>query len=257
MELFYSEHIDGTTAILTPEESAHCCRVMRHRAGDKINVFDGLGTMYECNIVDDNPKKVVVSVEAVHPHWHSHPYVLEMAVCPTKNNDRFEWFVEKATEMGLDSIVAVIGEHSERKVYKSERAAKVALSAAKQSLKASVPAIPEAETVKGYIRSCNAAYKFIAYCFEDSELPRRSFSACIYDLLTDCKKNNEIPSISVLVGPEGDFSTGEAELALKHGFIPVHFGDSRLRTETAALFAVSQVYGLSTLYAESGYMEGK
>lgn len=247
MELFYSEHIDGASAILTPEESAHCCRVMRHRTGDRINVFDGSGSMYECRIVDDNPKKVVAGVEDVHAQWHSHPYELTMAVCPTKNNDRFEWFVEKATEMGVDRIAAVIGEHSERKVYKDERARKVALSAAKQSLKGAVPEVCEACSVKEFIAACDSTYKFIAYCFEDESIPRVSFSCALAKILTDCKQKGENPSISVLIGPEGDFSATEARLALEHGFVPVHLGDSRLRTETAALFAVSQVYGLSQL----------
>ena len=187
-------------------------------------------------------------------NWGSHPYNLHMAVCPTKNNDRYEWFVEKACEIGLDEVSPVIGEHSERRVFKTARIEKILVSAAKQSLKGAVPVVNEPISVKDFIRtfhtdsvssnslednaSCNSAsestLKLIAYCFEDETVPRRSIKEVL--------QTYEGHDIVVLIGPEGDFSHEEAELAIANGFIPVHLGDSRLRTETAALTAVAAAY---------------
>ena len=135
MELFYAYEADGRFCRLDADESGHCCRVLRHRAGDEIHVIDGLGSMFRCRLVDDNPKGAEAEVLEAFPGWGGHPYRLTVACCPTKNNDRFEWFVEKATEIGVDRIVPTIGERSERKVYKTDRALRIALSATKQSLK--------------------------------------------------------------------------------------------------------------------------
>ena len=168
-------------------------------------------------------------------NWGGHPYRLHLAVCPTKSNDRYEWFVEKACEIGFDELSPVIGEHSERKVLKTARVEKVLISAAKQSLKAAVPIVNEPVSVKEFIAVApEDALKLIAYCFEDERVPRKS----IKDVLEDADGKE----IIVMIGPEGDFSKAEAELALEHGFIPVHLGASRLRTETAALTAASAVY---------------
>ena len=167
-------------------------------------------------------------------NWGSHPYHLHMAVCPTKNNDRYEWFAEKACEIGLDEISPVIGEHSERRVFKTARIEKILVSAAKQSLKGAVPVVNEPVSVKEFIKNNDAELKLIAYCFEDERVPRRSVKEVL--------QSYEGTDIAVLIGPEGDFSREEAELAIEHGFIPVHLGDSRLRTETAALTAVSAAY---------------
>ncbi|MBO6096376.1 MAG: 16S rRNA (uracil(1498)-N(3))-methyltransferase [Bacteroidales bacterium] len=135
MELFYSHEVSGSYCRLDAEESGHCVRVLRHRAGDSIDVIDGEGTLYRCRLTDDNPKGAEAQVLETVPNWNAHPYHLTIGCCPTKNNDRFEWFVEKATELGVDRIVPLIGERSERKVYKTDRAARIALSATKQSLR--------------------------------------------------------------------------------------------------------------------------
>lgn len=230
MELFYSEHFEQESCRLDADESAHCARVLRHRAGDVINVIDGKGTMYECRIDDDNPRAVIASIVASKPGWGGHPYRLTMAVCPTKNMDRYEWFAEKATEIGVDRIVPVIGERSERKVFKAERLRRILISAAKQSLKAAVPEICDQVSVKEFIKGCTGGVKLIAYCFEGEQ---RRIS------VTEALEGDDI---TVLIGPEGDFSPSEAELALSCGFVPVHLGPSRLRTETAALTAVEAVY---------------
>lgn len=241
MEIFYSSEASGSTVFLDQEESAHCVKVLRHRTGDEITVVDGLGTMMRCRLIDDSPKGASAEVLEKVPDWGGHPYSLTMAVCPTKNNDRFEWFVEKATEVGVDEIVPVIGERSERRVFKTERSRKIALSAMKQSLKARLPIVAEPVAVKDFIsspvaeRSRSAGdIKLICYCFEGETL-RRS----IGDVLAEAAEG---ANITIMIGPEGDFSPEEARLAVENGYIPVHLGPSRLRTETAAVTAATAVY---------------
>ena len=246
MEIFYAYEADGRFCRLDADESGHCCRVLRHRVGDEINVIDGLGTMYRCRLVDDNPKGAEAEVLEAFPGWGGHPYRLTVACCPTKNNDRFEWFVEKATEVGVDRIVPLIGDRSERKVYKTDRALRIALSATKQSLKARIPEIDEPVSVKDFLRqsetpSCHSepaqqakeSLKLIAYCFEGDT--RR---VSIQEALRACGGRD----VTILIGPDGDFSPEEARLAVEKGYIPVHLCASRLRTETAAVVAATAVY---------------
>ena len=243
MELFYSRDIEGGICRLDQDESGHCVKVLRHRAGDEISVIDGCGTLYKCRITSDSHKGVEAMVLSSEEGWGGHPYRLHMAVCPTKNNDRYEWFAEKACEIGLDEVSPVIGEHSERRIFKTARIEKILVSAAKQSLKGAVPTVNEPVSVKEFIEGFGipgqagndtSSLKLIAYCFEDETHPRRSIKEVL--------AGYEGKEIIVLIGPEGDFSPAEAELAISRGFIPVHLGDSRLRTETAALTAVSAVY---------------
>ena len=236
MELFYScEQRDGAL-LLDADESAHCVRVLRHRRGDAVNIIDGRGTMYDCILEDDNPKGAVARIIGITPGFGGHPYSLTMAVCPTKNIDRYEWFAEKATEIGLDAIVPVIGERSERKVIKTERLSRLVLSAAKQSLKALVPEISECVSVREFIAAAPAdAVRLICHCAEG---PRQTVASAL------AGRTGGHPDIRILIGPEGDFSPAELEMALASGWIPVSLGTSRLRTETAALVAVTQVYSL-------------
>ena len=233
MEVFFAYEADGRLCRLDADESGHCCRVLRHRAGDEIHVIDGLGTMYRCRLMDDSPKGAEAEVLEAFLGWGGHPYRLTVACCPTKNNDRFEWFVEKATEVGVDQIVPTIGERSERKVYKTDRALRIALSATKQSLKARIPEIAEPISVKDFICHSEPGLKLIAYCFE-GDTKRIS----IQEALKAYNGND----VTILIGPEGDFSPEEACLAVEHGYIPVHLGASRLRTETAAVLAATAVY---------------
>ena len=263
MEIFYSRKVDGSFCTLDEEESAHCVRVLRHREGDEIHVIDGEGTFYTCSIVDASPKAVGARVLGIEKDWGAHPYRLTMAVCPTKNIDRYEWFAEKGTELGLDEIVPVIGDRSERKVFRADRLERVLLSASKQSLKGAIAQIGEMMSVKEFIaKAPEDALRLIAYCFENEEAPRisikealqRNFAAggagAAYTEETEDAGRigrpeagrGNLPEIAVLIGPEGDFSRDEAEAALAAGFIPVHLGASRLRTETAALTAVEAVY---------------
>lgn len=234
MEIFYAYRIDEGYCYLDAEESGHCVRVLRHREGDSVSVIDGEGTMYDCILTEASPKEAVARIEQSHPGWGGHPYVLNMAVCPTKNADRYEWFAEKATEVGVDRIIPVIGERSERRVFKTERLRRLLLSAAKQSLKSRIPEVAEPLSVREFIKTAPEGLKLIAYCFEGEGQKRIS----IQEALAGYKGEE----ISVLIGPEGDFSPEEAAEALAAGFIPVHLGASRLRTETAALTAVMAVY---------------
>lgn len=258
MEIFYSNDIDAGLVTLPAEESGHCVKVLRHRVGDAVSVIDGEGTLYRCVLTDADPRAAVARIEETLLGFGSHPYRLVMAVCPTKNADRYEWFAEKATEMGVDEIVPVIGDHSERKAFKTERLSRIVLSAAKQSLKARLPIVREAVPVSEFIRSAGvpdsgnsgaAPLKLICYC--DSSLPREK-RVSIKDALAalvsqrtpaaDGAMSVQEPEICILIGPEGDFSQEELDLAFSHGWQPVHLGDSRLRTETAALAAVAAVY---------------
>lgn len=242
MELFYSRDIEGGICRLDADESGHCVRVLRHRSGDEISVIDGCGTLYRCRITCDSHKGVEAAVLSAEEGWGSHPYNLHLAVCPTKNNDRYEWFAEKACEIGFDRLSPVIGDHSERRVLKTARVEKILVSAVKQSLKASVPTLDEPVSVKEFIKmhgmpdqaGDDGVLRLIAYCFEDENVPRRS--------IKDALDAFEGKDVIVMIGPEGDFSHEEAELALAAGFIPVHLGASRLRTETAALTAAASVY---------------
>ena len=281
MELFFSRDIDGSVCRLDADESAHCVKVLRHREGDDIHVIDGEGTLYTCRILSASPKEVEAQVTGVERDWGSHPYRLRMAVCPTKNTDRYEWFAEKATELGVDVITPVIGDHSERKVFKTERLKRILLSASKQSLKGAVPQVDEALPLRELIRSYasdntlhgeETALQNVlrtppkqacvppSYVAEGGTVLQDSLLAGKSDvlkLICCCYEGEEkrvsigevlsecnvpTPEIVVLIGPEGDFSREEVALALECGFRPVHLGPSRLRTETAALAAVAAVY---------------
>ena len=234
MELFFSDDVQDSRIRLDPEESAHLVRVLRHRVGDEVAVIDGRGTLYHCVLELADARGAEVRIMREEPGFGAHPYCLTMAVCPTKNIDRYEWFVEKATEIGVDVIAPVIGERSERRVVKTERLRRIALSATKQSLKAAIPQIAEPKSVRELIAAAPAdALKLICYCFDDVERKQ------IQQLLP-------AREICSLIGPEGDFSPEEAALARERGWIPVSLGDSRLRTETAAVVAATAVYLNST-----------
>ena len=225
MELFYSKDIADGLVRLSEEESAHCVRVLRHRPGDEIAVMDGKGSLLWCTLTEASPKSAVARIERKQEGFGTHPYRLTLAVCPTKHNERYEWMAEKATEIAVDTIVPVIGDRSERKVFKTDRLKRLVLSAAKQSLKGAVPQVEEPVSVKAFIETApGAALKLIAYCFEGDKL---SIKAAL--------EASDAEDVIVLIGPEGDFSPAEVESAIKAGFKPVHLGDTRLRTETAAI----------------------
>ncbi len=241
--------------MLSAEESFHCVKVLRHRAGDEIGVSCGDGNLYRCRIDEASAKEVVASVVAVEAAFGKHHYYLHMAVAPPKNSERFEWFAEKAVEMGIDRITPLLCKHSERKVFNRERGERIVVSAAKQSLKGEVPQLDEITAFKDFMAQTEdfAGGKFICYC--DSEIASEGEDRRVYvqkalemveeDFAKRCAADAagvEVPEVLFLIGPEGDFSREEIEAALAAGFRPLSLGESRLRIETAALLCVSATY---------------
>lgn len=245
MELFYSNDISDGLARLSQDESAHCVKVLRHRTGDEVFVSGGDGNLYRCSVTVADPRGTELRVISVEGGFGSHPYRLWMAVAPTKNIDRFEWFAEKATEMGVDRITPLLCAHSERRVYNRERGGRLLVAAAKQSLKGSVPQLdaltPFADVMAELERSGFRGRKFIAYC--DSDIAaglntRIQLSEAVRTLDAAGDGSEAV----FMIGPEGDFSSEEISAALAAGFTPLSLGPSRLRTETAAVLCVASVY---------------
>lgn len=243
MELFYSCNVSGGTAVLEEDEFRHCCKVLRKRTGDTVNVIDGSGSLYVCRLEDVSSSKAFLRVTEEIKDFGSHPYRLVAAVAPTKNMDRYEWFLEKSAEMGLDECVPVVCRYSERKVVKTERLEKVALSAAKQSLKGQVTRIAGPVAFADFMKNgpLPSGRGFVCYCGE--EYPKVQFA----DVLMGLSDSEIDEGITVLIGPEGDFDPSEVKAAVDAGFVPIALGNSRLRTETAAVFAVAAVYFRASL----------
>ena len=233
MELFYSKTVSDGGRVLDAEESGHCVKVLRHRRGDTIHVVDGHGMLYDCTITDADPRAVAFEVNRWVENYGSHDYWLEMAVCPPKNIDRFEWFSEKATEIGVDRISPLFGDYSERKVFKPERIERLLVSAAKQSHKGAIPELAPATTVKEFLQQEREGLKLICYCDEATG------KTDIKEALSQAPAQSKI---TIMIGPEGDFSRAEVALAIERGWQPVSLGDSRLRIETAAIVATAAVY---------------
>jgi len=240
MELFYSREISQGCTHLDSEESNHCVRVLRHRTGDRINIIDGVSNLYCCRITDDNPKCLSFEIIEKIEGYGSHPYHLHMAVCPPKNIDRFEWFAEKATEIGVDEITPLFGEYSERKVFKGDRVERIIISAAKQSHKGAVRVLNPAVRVTDFLSETRAGLKLICYCDEVAAFGMSKIGIRDALSVTDGK------DVTIMIGPEGDFSRDEMSKAVASGWQPVSLGESRLRIETAALVATASVY-LNTL----------
>ncbi len=232
MQLFYCKDITPNAfCTLDAEESRHAVRVLRLREGDELNVTDGRGNLYRCRIVTaDDRACVIEAAEQEFSALHS-PFSIHLAVAPTKNPSRMEWLVEKAVEIGVGEITLLNCDHSERTFLKTDRLEKLAVSAMKQSLHTLLPEIHPAVSLRDWLNSqlsiVNSQLKFIAHC--ESDKPRTPLATA----LTPGK------DAVVLIGPEGDFSPEEIALALECGFQPVSLGPSRLRTETAALYAVT------------------
>ncbi len=210
--------------ILSEEESKHCVRVLRMQAGDQLRITNGTGLLFDANILDPHPKRCVVELgnpRKGYDHW---PFKLHIAVAPTKNNDRLEWFLEKATEIGIDAVHLFEGFHSERRKVNHERLEKVLVAAMKQSQKSRLPLLHEMMRFEKLVKQPFSGRKFIAWIDETV----RNTLAQSYQAGTDCL---------MLIGPEGDFSREEVTLAIENGFEPISLGEARLRTETAALSA--------------------
>ena len=235
MQLFYAPELTTPLYTLPEEESGHCVRVLRLSTGDSLHITDGRGTLYRAVVEDPHPKRCTIRIVEEWPEWERRDYRLIIAVAPTKNIDRIEWFVEKATECGVDRIVPMLCAHSERKVVKEERLEKIAVSAMKQSLKAYLPVVEPLTPFATVIAEPFDGVKLIAHCEEDME---RIFLGDVV-----AKGDN----VMVLIGPEGDFSPEEIAAARAAGFREVTLGGSRLRTETAALASAMYVAYINNL----------
>ena len=227
MQLFYAPDITLPVYTLSEEESAHCMKVLRLSAGDTLHLTDGRGTLYRAVVEQPHPKRCVVRIEETLPAFGRRSYRLTVAVAPTKNTDRYEWFLEKATEIGIDRIIPIECRHSERRTLRRDRGDRIVTSAMKQSLKAYRPEVDEMTPVKEVIAMPFEGRKLIAHCDEASP---RTF-------LGDVLAPGE--SALILIGPEGAFAEDEIEAARQAGFTAISLGESRLRTETAALTAVA------------------
>lgn len=234
MHLFYTADLkpDQSLFQLSEEESKHAVRVLRLNVGDQVQLIDGVGGFYEAEIADAHPKRTQLRILNYTAEFQKPNYHLHIAVAPTKNIDRIEWFLEKATEIGIQEITPIISEHSERKEVKTERLNKVIVSAVKQSLKAYMPLLNEAISLDAFLNKAGAdkdLKKAIAHCEEDAEKKY---------LNQEFERGQRY---LILIGPEGDFSPSEIEKAISAGFIPVSLGEARLRTETAALYACTEI----------------
>lgn len=230
MHLFYTPDIDSNALKynLNEEESKHCVRVLRLGKGDIVLLIDGKGNLFHAEIIDDHPKRTSVHILKVERDYGKRNHYLHIAIAPTKNIDRLEWFLEKATEIGIDEVTPIICERSERKELKVDRLVKVVTAAVKQSLTAYHPKINAPVDFRSFIDALPAYPYFIAHCLQS---PKTT--------LTNAMVHGG--SYGVLIGPEGDFSEQEVDLATGKGCQAVSLGNTRLRTETAALYACMEV----------------
>ena len=213
---------------LSEEESQHAVRVLRLQAGDELEVVDGAGGYYFAVVTNPHPKHCEFQIKETITEYGKRDYRLHIAIAPTKNIERLEWFIEKCTEIGVDEITPILCRFSERKIIKPERLEKIIVSAAKQSLKAYFPILNPMCSFRDFIQQTTVSQKFIAHCYEqDKQLLQR-----VYQKSSDAV---------ILIGPEGDFSPEEVQAAIQHQFHPVSLGSSRLRTETAGIAACHTV----------------
>jgi len=217
---------------LPVEEALHCIKVLRKKEGDEILLTDGKGFFYDAEIMQANPKHCIVNILNTIEQPKGWDFNLQIAFAPTKNIDRIEWFAEKATEIGIDRLSPILCQHSERKEIKTQRIEKILISAMKQSQKALLPQLDDIQSFSKFIKQEYDGQKFIAHCYPQEKV-----------LLKDIYKKGG--NALILIGPEGDFSEEEVKMATDSGFKPISLGDSRLRTETAALVACHTLHVLN------------
>lgn len=228
MQLFFAENLESDFYELPTEESRHCVRVLRMGAGDTLWLTDGRGTLCRATIVAPHDKACSVEIVERIEHYQQRNHRLHIAVSPTKNMARMEWFIEKAVEIGIDEITPIICDHSERCVLKADRMEKIIISAMKQSLKAYKPTLNAPTPLHQLLSAPFDGIKMICHCEENQRTPLREAYRPGHNAL-------------ILIGPEGDFSNDEITTALSMGYSPVTLGDCRLRTETAALYATTAI----------------
>jgi len=223
MNLFYKPDISEENNILSPEESKHCILVLRLKKGDEISLTDGRGNLFHAVLTGDDFRKCTFIITDIHKDYGKKDFHLHIAIAPTKNIDRFEWFLEKATEIGINEITPLICDHSERRTVNSERLNKILVSAMKQSLKAYLPELNQPVKFDDFIKKKRESQKMIAWYDEKNLMMKEVY--------------NRGKNVVVLIGPEGDFSGEEIRIAREAGFVSVNLGNSRLRTETAGVVA--------------------
>jgi len=227
MQIFYEPEILKNGAFLNEEEAKHCVKVLRHKAGDKISVIDGKGSRFLCEISEANPKSCGLTILETEKEPPSESKC-HIAIAPTKSIDRFEWFLEKSTEIGIDKITPLLCKQSERKRIKLPRLERVLTAATKQSLRLWKPEISELTDIKDFLDTEHPEkYKFIAHCEEQERK----------ELFLELQTRDNYEDVLILIGPEGDFTPEEINFAISKGFQPVSLGKNRLRTETAGIAA--------------------
>ena len=224
MNVFYLPDAKNGTMVMPEDESKHCVKVLRMAVGDRFCVTNGKGSLFDAQLVEAMPKHAVIQLDNERPGYDNTPYNIEIAVAPTKLNERMEWFLEKATEIGIGRVRLFTSYHSERREANVERFRKVMIAAMKQSIKSNLPAIDEMVSFEHLVKQPFDGQKYIAWIDEG-----------VTEQLCDLYQKGQ--NAIVLIGPEGDFSKEEVALAKQNGFVPVSLGEARLRTETAALVA--------------------
>ena len=219
----------ATRQALPDEEAVHAVRVLRLTAGDEMMLMDGQGTFYEAEVTETTAKRCAYTIRATIPQQHQWPGRVHLAVAPTKMMERMEWLVEKATEIGIDELSLLNCQFSERRGVKLQRLEKIAVAAMKQSRKAWLPLLNDMQDFRHFIQRHTTGRRYIAHCYP--EIPREN----LFDCLRQGEPNEDV---LVLIGPEGDFSFDEVQMAIAAGYVSVDLGKSRLRTETAGLAAV-------------------
>lgn len=230
MHIFFSTESSGNTFILSEAESKHCIRVLRMKAGSEVRLFDGKGNFYEGYISKPDPQRCIITITKTTGGFENRNYRLHIGISPVKQRERFEWFLEKSVEIGIDTITPLICHRSEKMSINRERAEKIIISAMKQSVKSLKPELTEPYAFDEFINTYYEGIRMISHCsieFRQQKIDN------VYS-----KGHNAV----MLIGPEGDFTVEEIEKACENGYISVHLGKSRLRTETAGIAACYSVY---------------
>ena len=235
MHIFYTTHILGNEALLEGDESRHCSQVLRMREGDGLVLVDGKGGRYQGILSTIGKRECQVEITAAEQDYGKRLFRVHLAVAPTKNMARWEWMLEKATELGVDQLTPLLCKRSERVHVRVDRLEKIAVAAMKQSGQAYLPLVAEPMSFADLVSRAAYPQQFITHCLPDAKMP----------LSQNCEPEKDV---LILVGPEGDFTPEEVDLALRHGFRAADLGPTRLRTETAGLMALATVHFVNSVH---------
>jgi 16S rRNA (uracil1498-N3)-methyltransferase len=230
MQIFFAPDIDGDVFTLNENESRHCIKVLRMTTGSRLRLIDGKGNLYEAVITSPDPRRCSLSITGVIRNFETRDYRLHIAISPLKNYERFEWFIEKSVEIGVDEITPLLCYNTEKPGIKRDRVSNLIISAMKQSMKSTITVLNEPVLFSDFVKEHTAGIRMIAHCSKESTRSK---------IGEVCRKGDDV---TILIGPEGDFSLHEIEEAVDAGFIPVHMGNSRLRSETAGIAACCTIY---------------